>query len=88
MDVIERIEIALRVQLTLELGKLGPNAHRDPSVLHPNFQRPSSKLPMAETHHRKWLRLHDESFGRSKEEFAKHFKAKYRAKSRPFGWPA
>jgi abortive infection bacteriophage resistance protein len=29
LDVIERIEIAFRVQITLELGKLGPHAHRD-----------------------------------------------------------
>jgi abortive infection bacteriophage resistance protein len=33
MDVIERIEIALRVQITLQLGKLGAHAHRDPSAL-------------------------------------------------------
>jgi abortive infection bacteriophage resistance protein len=28
MDVIERIEIALRVQITLQLGKYGSHAHR------------------------------------------------------------
>ncbi|MGY4461520.1 Abi family protein [Bradyrhizobium sp. LB13.1] len=76
MDVIERIEIALRVQITLELGKLGQHAHRDPNALHPNFQRPSA-FGSSESRHQKWLRLHDEAFARSKEEFAKHFKVKY-----------
>jgi abortive infection bacteriophage resistance protein len=82
MDVIERIEICLRVQITLELGKLGPQAHRDPSALHPNFQRPSARGSV-ESHHQKWLRLHDEAFARSKEEFAKHFKLKYAGENPP-----
>lgn len=73
MDAIERIEIALRVQITLELGKLGSHAHRDANALHPNFQRPVS----GEGQHQKWLRRHDDAFDRSKEEFAKHFKSKY-----------
>jgi abortive infection bacteriophage resistance protein len=82
MDVIERIEIALRVQITLELGKLGSHAHRDVSALHPNFLRPSAKGSL-ESHHQKWLRLHDEAFARSKEEFAKHFKSKYAGEAPP-----
>jgi len=82
MDVIERIEICLRVQITLELGKLGLQAHRDPSALHPNFQRPSAPRSL-ESHHQKWLRLHDEAFARSKEEFAKHFKLKYAGENPP-----
>lgn len=76
MDVIERIEIALRVQITLQLGKLGPEAHRDPRSLHPNFSvRPDVRT--GEIKHETWLRRHDDAFERSKEEFAKHFKAKY-----------
>ncbi|WP_238737672.1 Abi family protein [Rhodopseudomonas infernalis] len=76
LDVLERIEIALRVQITLELGKLGPHAHRDLVALHPNFHRPSAG-GSAESKHQKWLRLHDEAFARSKEDFAKHFNTKY-----------
>lgn len=82
MDVIERVEIALRVQITLELGKLGAHAHRDADALHPNFRRQSAK-GSTESHHQKWLRLHDELFARSKEEFAKHFKSKYAGKYPP-----
>lgn len=82
MDVIERIEIALRVQITLELGKLGAQAHRDARALHPNFQRASAP-GSTESRHQKWLRLHDEAFARSKEEFAKHFKSKYASEHPP-----
>lgn len=82
LDVIERIEIAFRVQVTLQLGKYGPHAHRDASVLHPNFA--VKKDPTTgETKHQKWLTLHDESFDRSKEEFAKHFKTKYSGENPP-----
>ena len=82
MDIIERIEIALRVQITLELGKAGPQAHRDSAALHTNFQRPSSPTS-TESRHAKWLRLHDASFVQSKEEFAKHFKLKYPGENPP-----
>ncbi len=75
-DAIERIEIALRVQITLELGKRGPNAHRDRGALHPNFITRVVR-GSTETQHQKWLRLHDDAYLRSKEEFAKHFKTKY-----------
>lgn len=76
MDVIERIEIALRVQVTLRLGKYGPHAHRDADCLHHAF---SKKIDPAtgQPEHAEWLRRHDDSFARSKEEFSKHFRAKY-----------
>ena len=76
LDAIERIEIALRVQITLALGAYAPDAHRDPNQLHPNFTRrtdPKSGL----TYHAEWLRRHDDAFAKSKEEFAKHFKTRY-----------
>jgi abortive infection bacteriophage resistance protein len=82
MDAIERIEIALRVQITLELGKRGPNAHRDRGALHPNFISRAIR-GSTETYHQKWLRLHDDAYIRSKEEFAKHFKTKYPTEDPP-----
>ena len=76
MDAIERIEIALRVQITLELGKRGAGAHRDKAALHTNFvSRPLKGT--TETGHQKWLRRHNDAYLNSKEEFAKHFKRKY-----------
>jgi abortive infection bacteriophage resistance protein len=79
MDVIERIEIALRVQITLQLGRYSAHAHRDADLLHANFSvRPDHN---GQVQHQKWLRRHDEAFDRSKEEFAKHFKTKYAEKT-------
>jgi abortive infection bacteriophage resistance protein len=82
MDIIERSEIALRVQITLQLGKAGSHAHRDPNALHPNCAVRMNPTT-AETGHQKWLRLHDEAFARSREEFAKHFKTKYGGENPP-----
>jgi len=77
--------LALRVQITLQLGRYAANAHRDPNILHPNFsKRPN---PQGEIQHRKWLRIHDEAFDRSREEFAKHFKTKYPGEDPPI-WTA
>lgn len=82
MDVIERIEIALRVQITLQLGLRGPLAHRDSTALHGNFSvRPDPITSL--TKHHKWLLRHDEAFSGSKEEFAKHFKTKYAGEKPP-----
>jgi abortive infection bacteriophage resistance protein len=82
MDVIERIEIALRVQVTLQLGKRGSHAHRDPAALHPNFSTRPDPITR-EIGHPKWLERHDDAFASSKEEFAKHFKAKYAGEDPP-----
>lgn len=76
LDAIERIEIALRVKITLTLGAYSPSAHRDPNYLHPNFARkidPATGL----TYHAEWVRRHDDAFAKSKEEFAKHFRRRY-----------
>ena len=82
LDAIERIEIALRVRITLTLGAFSASAHRDPNFLHPNFTRridPKTGL----TFHAEWLRRHDDAFAKSKEEFAKHFKRRYPGESPP-----
>jgi abortive infection bacteriophage resistance protein len=70
LDAIERIEVALRVDIALLLGQRSPYAHRDPAELDSVFtRRPSG--------HQKWLDRLDESFRKSREEFVTHFKAKY-----------
>lgn len=76
LDAIERVEVALRVDIALLIGQRDPWAHRDPSQLHGKF---STKLDPAtgQTEHSKWLARLDATFDRSKEEFAKHFKRKY-----------
>lgn len=74
LDAIERIEVALRVDLALMLGQRNRLAHRDPPQFEAFFLKPNS---VGETPHGKWLTKVDEGFQRSKEEFVKHFKAKY-----------
>jgi abortive infection bacteriophage resistance protein len=82
LDAFERIEIALRVQIPLTLGKRGPLAHRDPAELHGNFARrtdPAAKKVL----HQIWLQRTDDSFNASREEFAKHFRKKYAGEHPP-----
>ena len=82
LDVIERIEIALRVKITLVLGTYGADAHRSHKYLHPNFtQRINHRT--GRTHHSEWLRRNDDAFANSKEEFAKHFKSRYPGEDPP-----
>lgn len=82
LDVIERIEIALRVQIALQIGQYGPWAHLDPNQLHGNFsRRPDPKT--GQIKHREWMRRVGEAFDQSKEDFAKHFRTKYAGDNPP-----
>lgn len=73
LDAIERIEVALRVEIALLLGARSPLAHRDPAQLSPAF------LPR----HASWLAKIDRSFDRSTDDFVRHFKAKYQNQQLP-----
>lgn len=76
MDALERIEIALRVDISHTLGKLDRFAYLDPALFHPEF---SKKLhnDKGVTRHHEWLGKHAQLIGRSKEEFVLHNKTKY-----------
>jgi abortive infection bacteriophage resistance protein len=76
LDAIERVEVALRVDIALLIGERNPWAHRDPSQLHGNFTKKINPLH-GQTDYAKWLERLDELFDRSKDEFVKHFKKKY-----------
>ena len=83
LDALERIEIGLRTDIALRIGQHDPWSYRDPKYLHGNFaKRPSKKLAPL-TDHQDWLRRFDDKFQKSKEDFAKHFKAKYPGESPP-----
>jgi abortive infection bacteriophage resistance protein len=82
LDAIERIEIALRVDIALLIGARNPWAHREPTLLHGNFTKKINHST-GQTEYAKWLSRLDETFGRSKEEFVKHFKTKYRGEKPP-----
>lgn len=74
LDALERIEIALRATLIEVLGKQGPYAHRDARTYKTRFSQPDDQgnIPLQQ-----FVEGLDRHFDRSKEEFAKHFRATY-----------
>lgn len=76
-DALERIEIALRAQISTQIGGRDKWAHRNSGQLDGRFcNTPSNRLPQM-TRHGDWLKSQDSNFLRSKEDFAKHFRSKY-----------
>jgi len=76
MDALERIEIALRVDISHTLGEIDRFAYLHPAIFHPEF---SEKLHNSKgvTLHHEWLGNHAQLISRSKEEFVLHNKTKY-----------
>lgn len=76
MDALERIEVALRVDVSHTLGELDRFAYLKPELFHTAF---STKLDERTglTRHHKWLSKHAQLISRSKEEFVQHTRAKY-----------
>jgi len=75
LDAIERVEVALRVDIALLIGEADPWAHRSPSTFNARFNKPDPETLI--TGHAEWLRRIDEACDKSREEFAKHFREKY-----------
>jgi abortive infection bacteriophage resistance protein len=76
LDALEQIEVALRVEVALVVGRHNPLAHRNAQFLHPSFANkidPTTK----QTAHQTWLLRHAEVTERSREEFVQSFKVKY-----------
>lgn len=74
LDAIERIEVALRVDLAHALGKRDPWAHRNPAFLDAN----RANQPMqGSTRHASWLNKADGAITRSKEDWVGEFFASY-----------
>tara|TARA_R110002072_G_scaffold301462_1_gene481225 strand:- start:4215 stop:5138 length:924 start_codon:yes stop_codon:yes gene_type:complete len=66
MDAIERVEVAIRTQLTYHMAHAyGAFAHNDSSNFHPNFR------------HAQWLSKLEQETDRSSDEFIRHYKSKY-----------
>jgi abortive infection bacteriophage resistance protein len=76
LDALERIEVALRVDVSHVLGRLDKFAYLKPEFFHEDF---SGKLDKDSglTRHHEWLGKHAQLINRSKEEFVRHNKAKY-----------
>ncbi|RMX14875.1 Abi family protein [Legionella jordanis] len=76
LDAIERIEVAVRVEIAYLLGKTDPFAYNNQTLLHGNFTKKFNKLS-GKSKHQEWLSKHDELINRSKEDFAIHYKSQY-----------
>lgn len=75
LDAIERIEVALRVDVALIMGQRSPWVHRAPAELDGKFSRQQNYRGV--TRHSEWLIRLDETVRRSQEEFVQHFTSKY-----------
>ena len=73
LDALERIEVALRVDVSHTLGELDPFAYLQAGLFHRDFSQVQSGL----TRHHEWLGKHAQLIGRSREEFVTHNKTKY-----------
>jgi abortive infection bacteriophage resistance protein len=76
LDALERVEVALRTDIALLLGRFSSVAHRDPGLLHGRFAK---KLASGRslTSHQIWLNRLDETAARSREDFVQHFRNCY-----------
>ncbi|UUC91578.1 Abi family protein [Comamonas sp. C11] len=75
LDALERIEIALRVDLSHRLGQKGAFSYQDATLFHPNFAQVPKRS--GRTQHEDWLSKHDELIRRSREKFIDHYRTKY-----------
>lgn len=76
LDAIERIEVAVRVDVAYQLGAQDPFAHTNPSLLHGNFTK-KIQVRTGKTRHQEWLEKYNQVLVRSKEDFVRHYKQKY-----------
>lgn len=76
LDAIERIEVALRVDVSYRLGAKDPFAHMKPALLHGNFTKKTNRAT-GRTAYRSWLDKHQHMVGRSREDFVRHYQQKY-----------
>jgi abortive infection bacteriophage resistance protein len=79
LDVLERIEISVRVSISHTLGKRDQFAHRSTALLDPSRSRQTAPNS-PQTRHRAWLGQADRSERRSKTDWVQEFVRKY-------GWP-
>lgn len=75
LDALERLEVSLRTEVALALGKHSPKAHRDLRFLGRNFSKP--RQTGGPSKHREWLQRLDKRANESKDQFAAHFRTKY-----------
>ena len=80
LDALERIEMAVRVDIAHLLGMCNPNAHENPNCLHSNFSKKRIKygLDTGKTKHEVWLAKYKNMIRRARREpFVEHHLAQY-----------
>jgi len=75
LDALERIEVAIRVDLAHILGQRDTFAYTDPQWFDGRFTRPRGR--QGKSDHDQWLERYDRLVSRSKETFIRHYKTKY-----------
>ncbi len=82
LDALERIEMAVRVDVAHLLGKRDPGAHENPACLHGNFTKKVStkRADAGKTQHQLWLSKYQSMLQRArKEPFVVHHQQQYGA---------
>jgi len=75
LDAIERVEVAMRVDVSYMLAGRDTFAHTNVTMLHGNFTK--KPKPNGQTAHQEWITKYNKVLARSKEDFFKHYKNKY-----------
>ena len=75
LDAIERIEVAMRLEISLLMGGRDPRVHRKAQYLHHRFI--TKKARNGKTIHQNWLEKLDAYTKRSKEHFVENYNRKY-----------
>jgi abortive infection bacteriophage resistance protein len=82
LDALERIEMAVRVDVAHLLGKRDPSAHENPTCLHGNFTKKviGKGADAGKTQHQVWLAKYQSMLHRARNEpFVAHHQQQYGA---------
>jgi len=79
LDAIERVEIAVRADISLTLGALDKFAHLNPAFFRPSFI--TGVNTRGKTKYDDWLDKYEQAVQRSRDEFVQHHKKKYGSQS-------
>lgn len=80
LDALERIEMAVRVDIAYLLGQKDPLAHKNPDLLHGHFSKQIKTRGFAKgkTMHQVWLKKYESMLHRSRREpFVEHHQQVY-----------
>ncbi|WP_417607083.1 Abi family protein [Oceanimonas baumannii] len=80
MDALERIEMAVRVDIAHRLGEVDPHAHENPACLHGHFSKQIQKRGPAKgkTEHQLWLEKYHGLLHRARRQpFVAHYQRHY-----------